>query len=38
VVDADGKNWPKGTTILLPCGAGFVEAVDAAVVLRTHIP
>lgn len=38
VVDADGVIWPKGTTLLLACGAGFVEAVEAAVVLRTHIP
>ncbi len=37
-VDAGGKVWPKGKTILLPCGAGFVEAVDAAVAVGTHIP
>ena len=37
-VDAGGKVWPKGKTILLPCGAGFVEAVDSAVAMRTHIP
>ena len=38
VIDSAGQAWAAGTSLLLPRGELGVRALDAAVVLRTHIP